>query len=187
MVFVLQRTAQSPPVLMAGNAVHRVFLSIQIESFAGNDLVFAQAQRLHHFVDHFPVPDQAAHDLIQIRVLPALPQGGILDLEIGFERLYALRCQVERAALGCYLLPFPVVNRVLQSERSRLQRPVVQLHFHFYIRLLFGDILLGDIDTGRSTIGHTYIIRICHDQPNRAIHPAVNAEKHMVDGNHVRT
>ena len=49
---------------MAGNAVHRIFLAIQIEPFAGNDLILAQAQRLYHFVDHFPVPDEAAHDFI---------------------------------------------------------------------------------------------------------------------------
>ena len=64
MIFILQRTAQPPPVLMAGNAVHRIFLAIQIEPFAGNDLILAQAQRLYHFVDHFPVPDEAAHDFI---------------------------------------------------------------------------------------------------------------------------
>ena len=43
MIFILQRTTQPPPVLMAGNTVHRILLAIQIEPFACNNLVFAQA------------------------------------------------------------------------------------------------------------------------------------------------
>ena len=42
MVLILQRTTQSPPVLMTGNTIHRILLTVQIESFTGNDLIFTQ-------------------------------------------------------------------------------------------------------------------------------------------------
>ena len=41
MVLILQGTSQPPPVLMAGNTVHRILLSIQVKAFTCYNFIFA--------------------------------------------------------------------------------------------------------------------------------------------------
>ena len=84
---------------MAGDAIHRIFLTVQVETFTGHDLILTQTQWLDNFVDHFSVLNEAAYDFIQVRILASLPQRRILDLEISLECLDALCGQVERPAI----------------------------------------------------------------------------------------
>ena len=90
MVFVLQGTSQPPPVLMTGNTIHRIFLTIQIETFAGNNFIFTQPQRLYHFINHLSVFNQTADNLIQIRIFTSLPQSRFLYRKRRFISLLTL-------------------------------------------------------------------------------------------------
>ena len=54
MLFFLQCASKSPPVLMAGHTVHRIFLSVQIKAVTRHNVEMTQAQRLRHLVITFP-------------------------------------------------------------------------------------------------------------------------------------
>ena len=185
MVFVLQGTSQPPPVLMTGNTIHRIFLTIQIETFAGNNFIFTQPQRLYHFINHLSVFNQTADNLIQIRIFTSLPQSRFLYRKRRFISLLTLCRQFERLAVSSHLLSFLIVNRILQSNRNGLQSSVVELYLHFYICLFLRYILLGDINTGRCTIGHTYITRFSNNQPHRTINTAIYAKQIMINRDHI--
>ena len=112
-LLVGQRAAQSPPVLMAGNAVHGILLAVQEEALACYGFVLAQTQGLHYLVDNLPVLLQARHHLIKIRIFSSLPQVRIADLEMGDIALHTLRCQVERLAMRLDQLAFAGIDGIL--------------------------------------------------------------------------
>ncbi len=78
MFTVGQRTPQAPPVLMTGNTIHRIFLSIKIETFSGNNFVMTNTQRLRDLVNHLTICQQTGDYFVKIRVLPTLPEMRIL-------------------------------------------------------------------------------------------------------------
>ena len=55
MFFVGKRTTQSPPILMTGYPIHRVFLTIQVETFAYHNLISTNTQWLYHLINYFSV------------------------------------------------------------------------------------------------------------------------------------
>ena len=64
MFLICQRTAFSPPVLMAGYSIHGIFLSIQEETFPGYNFIFTDTQRLYHFINHPSLLLQTGYYLI---------------------------------------------------------------------------------------------------------------------------
>ena len=64
-----KRTAQSPPVLVAGDTIHGVFPAL-----AGHDLIMTQTQQLNHLVDLHAILVKTRNYFIQIRIGTALPQ-----------------------------------------------------------------------------------------------------------------
>ena len=61
---VSQCTAHPPPVLMTGNSIHRIFFTIQEETFSSHSLIFTQAEWLYHFINYLSVLFQTRDDLI---------------------------------------------------------------------------------------------------------------------------
>ena len=59
-LLVGQCAAQSPPVLMTSDTIHRILLAVQEEALAGDGFVLAQAQRLYHFINDLLVLLQVA-------------------------------------------------------------------------------------------------------------------------------
>ena len=63
-LLIFKSTSQAPPVLMSCHSIHRIFLSVQIETFAGYDLVFAYSQWLGHFINHFTIGQQTGNNFV---------------------------------------------------------------------------------------------------------------------------
>ena len=184
-LLVGQRAAQSPPVLMAGNAVHGILLAVQEEALSCYGFVLAQAQGLYDFVDDLPVLLQARHHLIEIRVLASLPQMGIADLEMGDIALHTLRCQVERLAMRLDQLAFAGIDSILQLQRNRRQRGIVQLHLDRHLGRLLRHILLRDIYTRRCAVVHHDVAGLGHHQPHGTVDTAIDTKQAVVDRYHV--
>ena len=186
-VLILQGTSQAPPVLVTADSIHRIFLSVQIKTFTGYNLILTDPQRLDHFVNHLSILHQARNHLIKIRVFPPLPQMGMVQLEVSHTSLYAVGSQLDILFLGSNLPAFLSVNRVFENHGNRMQRGVIQFDFYGNVGRTLRYILLSDINAGGSTIINGDAALAGHDQPHRTIDASINAKQDMVHRNDIGT
>ena len=80
MVLLLQGDGDVRPVLVAAHAVELHVLSVKEEALVRIDTEVAQTDVLLHTVDFLAVPFQDGDCLVQVGVLPSVPEMGIPDI-----------------------------------------------------------------------------------------------------------
>ena len=134
-----QRVADAQTILMTADTAQGVLLTVEDEAVFGIDFVAAAAEAGGHIVDHFAIVQKLCLDGIQVWILAAVPQMGILDAE---DNLFG------GGFPGAQHLAFPVH----QGVTDQLPFPgICEEHFHLGFGIpAFHD--GGNPDTGSAVV-----------------------------------
>ena len=83
-----QRIAQSPPVLMAGNTPQGITFSVEDKTLFGVNFKGTAAKAGGDSIQNFPIFQQLCGHGVQIGILSAVPEAGVLNPEIGFQTTF---------------------------------------------------------------------------------------------------
>ena len=171
---------------MAANTVHGVFFVVEIESFAGNQLKLAKAERLCDLVENLAIGLLQLHlDTVEVGIASALPQMRFVDAEIGGKRLRSLRSEADILTIRGHLLAVVGENGRSQGERSRLEGGVVEFHLHPDLGGTFAHLFLGDIDAAGGVVGERNATFLSHDEPYGTVDTSVDTKQNVVDGDDI--